>query len=119
MYGLRAHGVGRESAETTAREWLDRLGIAHFAARRVDTLSGGERRRIALARALALEPELLLLDEPLAELDELGITRVTACMRDLEATTLIIASPTELPDGLTDRTHRLVETAPARDRQSV
>ncbi len=83
---------------------------------RVDSLSKGMKAQLALVAAICPEPELLLLDEPLADLDEQGIARVTACMRELEATTLIIASPTDLPDELTDRTHPLVETVPARNR---
>jgi phosphonate transport system ATP-binding protein len=52
-----------------ARECLDQVGLAHLAARRADTLSGGEQQRVAIARALAQSPAVILADEPTASLD--------------------------------------------------
>ncbi|MEV0778435.1 ABC transporter permease [Streptomyces sp. NPDC050428] len=80
-YGLRAHGVGRAEARRTAQLWLDRLGVGHLAHRRPAQVSGGQAQRVALARALATRPRLLLLDEPLAALDQTTRARVRHTLR--------------------------------------
>ncbi|WP_406305196.1 ABC transporter permease [Streptomyces sp. NBC_00885] len=80
-YGLRAHGVPRAQARRSAQDWLDRLGVGHLAHRRPAQLSGGQAQRVALARALATRPRLLLLDEPLAALDQTTRAQVRHTLR--------------------------------------
>jgi ABC-type Fe3+/spermidine/putrescine transport system ATPase subunit len=68
-FGLRAAGVARAARRARALALLDEVGLAGFGDRGVEGLSGGEQQRVALARALCVQPDLLLLDEPLAGVD--------------------------------------------------
>ena len=73
-YGLKLAGVPKKQREKSARDVLDAVGLSPIANHPARVLSGGEQQRLALARAWALEPEVLFLDEPTANLDP-GATR--------------------------------------------
>lgn len=84
MYGLLASGLSRKEAQDRAREGLKLVGLESMGQRLPSELSGGQQQRIAVARALVLEPQVLLLDEPLSNLDERLRRRVRTEIRDLQ-----------------------------------
>jgi NitT/TauT family transport system ATP-binding protein len=81
--GLRIRGTPKAAALEQAESWLARLGLAGFGGRFPRQLSGGQRKRVAIAQVLALRPRLLLMDEPFASLDAIVRTRVTQDLLDL------------------------------------
>ncbi len=106
-YGLAARNVPRRERTATARQWLGTLGVDHLHNRHCAHLSGGERRRVALARAFATGADVLLLDEPLADLDPEGIDAVCRALSMASSSTILITSPVPLPEGLEVRSHRM------------
>ena len=83
-FGLKMRGVSKAERQERARRWLDKLGILEFADRDISTLSGGQKQRVALARSLVMEPQILLLDEPLSALDAHLVIRMQAVLGDLQ-----------------------------------
>ncbi|HMF49622.1 MAG TPA: ABC transporter ATP-binding protein [Candidatus Saccharimonadales bacterium] len=75
--GLRIRNIAKAAAQTEADAWLARLGLKGFGGRFPHELSGGQRKRVAIAQILALKPKLLLMDEPFASLDAIVRTRIT------------------------------------------
>ncbi len=76
----RLHGLSRSQAANSVRSWLERLDIGDRAASKVESLSHGNQQRVQLAAALVHDPEVLILDEPLAGLDPSGIDAIGAVL---------------------------------------
>lgn len=94
-FAIEARGVSRPGARDVARQWLERIDLSQLADRRPAELSGGQARRVALARALAAEPKLLLMDEPFVSLDALAAADMIAVIREQLAnqpTTLVVVT---------------------------
>jgi ABC-type Fe3+/spermidine/putrescine transport system ATPase subunit len=106
-FGLQAHGVSADEVERRVSTVLGRLGLAGAAERRPPELTLEERRRLALARALAPEPRILLLDEPLAHLDPISRKtlrlELTKLHRDLAVTTIQVTRDAADALALSDR----------------
>ncbi|MEV7340093.1 ABC transporter ATP-binding protein [Streptomyces sp. NPDC093544] len=82
-FGLRMHGAGKTEQAVRVRELLELVGMPGAGHRAVAALSGGEQQRVALARALAPRPRLLMLDEPLGQLDRSLRERLVVELREL------------------------------------
>lgn len=83
MMPLQIRGVANADARRRALDWLAKVGLQDFAAFRPDRLSGGQRQRVAIARALVIEPQLVLADEPTANLDSVNSQAVIDLLQQL------------------------------------
>lgn len=105
--GLTMKGVPARRAHVEARDWLERLGVGARAESFPPTLSGGEKQRVGIARAMVKHPDVLLADEPTGSLDRdnrQGVLETIANMRREYGTTVILV------------THALTEAQPLADR---
>src|SRR6266446_2060484 len=119
--GLRIRGNERLRCRDKAEAWLGRLGLAGFEQRFPRALSGGQRKRVALAQVLALEPRLLLMDEPFAALDAIVRHRITQDLLDLvegeKISVLLVTHDLEEALVLSDVVYLLGQGPRARIRQ--
>jgi polar amino acid transport system ATP-binding protein len=119
----KAHGIRRRDAEARAREVLDRLGLGDKLHDYPERLSGGQQQRAAIARALVVEPELLLLDEITSALDPELVGEVLAVIRELAASGMTMVLATHemgFARDVADRVYfmhegRVLESGPPRD----
>ncbi len=106
-FGLEQRGMARADIAAKVREGLDLVGLTHLADRRPAQLSGGQQQRVALARTLVIEPEVLLLDEPLSNLDaKLRVEmrqEIAALQRKLGLTTIYVTHDQEEANAVADR----------------
>ena len=97
-FGLKVRGIRGEELRRRIDEALDVVGLRGFRDRKARELSGGEAQRVAMARALALKPEVLLLDEPLANIDRETTGLLEAVIASLPAQGTTVVMTTHDPD---------------------
>jgi len=95
-YGLKLRGLPKREIERMVKEALETVGLDGFEKRHIRSLSGGEQQRVALARAIILSPELLLLDEPLANIDPVNAMILEKVVSDLRKELTIVMSTHDL-----------------------
>jgi NitT/TauT family transport system ATP-binding protein len=118
VLGLSFRGLPQREALAKAEGWLERLGLAGFGDRYPRHLSGGQRKRVALAQVLALSPKLLLMDEPFASLDAIVRARVVQDVASLvereRISVLLVTHDLEEAISLSDRVYVLSQGPRAR-----
>jgi iron(III) transport system ATP-binding protein len=106
-FGLEERGVSRTEVERRVGIALDLVGLGHLGDRRPSQLSGGQQQRVAVARTVAVEPKVLLLDEPLSNLDAKMRVQVRRELRDLQQrlglTTIFVTHDQEEANTICDR----------------
>jgi lipopolysaccharide export system ATP-binding protein len=106
---LEAMPLGRSERHARASELLAELDLAHLSDHTAETLSGGERRRLEISRALATDPAILLLDEPFAGVDPIAVEEIQA----------LIASLRQRGIGILITDHNVRETLCSTDRAYI
>ena len=99
-YPLIPRGIRAAARFEIARQVLQRLGVANKIENRPDQLSGGEQQRVAVARALACEPQILLADEPTSNLDHRAAAELTGIFQEIHATGVTLILSTHNPELL-------------------
>ncbi|HEX2710053.1 MAG TPA: ABC transporter ATP-binding protein [Candidatus Deferrimicrobium sp.] len=100
-YGLSARGIAEETTRRAVDRALETVGLDRFRDRDARELSGGEAQRVAMARALVLDPEVLLLDEPLANIDRetTGLLEMVIASLPSRGTTVVMTTHEPDPPG--------------------
>ncbi len=121
-FGPRAAGTDARAARAGADDWLDRVGLPGADARMPHELSGGEQQRVAVARALAASPRVVLLDEPLVALDPETAGDIRRMLRDQLVSTTTVAVTHDAADAVALAEHLIVvgagvvtQAGPVRD----
>lgn len=119
--GMRIRGASKQAAAERAEIWLERLGLHGLGDRYPRELSGGQRKRVALAQVLSLQPRLLLMDEPFASLDAIVRHRLTQDLLEWvereRLTVLLVTHDLEEAVSLSDEVHLLSGGPRARIRE--
>jgi NitT/TauT family transport system ATP-binding protein len=114
--GMKIRSVPRAERESSAIRWMERLEIAHVAGQYPSQLSGGQRQRVALARLLALDTRVLLLDEPFSAVDEITRERLQKLLwdiqRDVHTTTVLVTHSVEEAVLLADKLMIITDYSP-------
>jgi branched-chain amino acid transport system ATP-binding protein len=110
LFGFRGGERSRAKARERAREWLDFTGLGHRSEQRADALGGPDRKRLELAKALAMQPKLLLLDEVMAGLNHVEVDEVVALIKKIRergVTIIVIEHVIRAIRSLSDRVYVL------------
>lgn len=105
--GLQSNGRSEPDQRQTIADLVDQIGLASRLHMPATRLSGGEQRRVAIVRALAASPDLLLLDEPFADLDDAGGEAIRALLASRPEMTTVVAAPGDVDLAVGARIHRL------------
>ncbi len=98
-YGLKVRGIDKKTIEKKVGEALNTVGLSGMEKQKARTLSGGEAQRMAFARAIVYDPEILLLDEPTASLDPANVAKIEDIIKSIrnERTTTIVIATHNIP----------------------
>jgi polar amino acid transport system ATP-binding protein len=105
---IKLRGMGRKDAEEKARDLLKLVGLAEKTDNYPDELSGGQKQRVAIARCLAMDPEIILFDEPTSALDPTMVSEVLSVIRRLAKAGMTMAIVTHEMDFARDVSHRVL-----------
>ena len=101
-------GVGRRQRHRLAMDYLDRLGLAHWAGHYPNEMTGGQKQRVAIARALITKPQIILADEPTGALDSKTSVEVMSLLKELNATENMTILVVTHEAGVANETNKIV-----------